>query len=293
MSVGDRTMKHSAFLTTLTLLLLGRLAAIPAVANGVPASGINIVRIAKKSDMINPGGRACMGLPPFEWQVEDQALNATGPLSVLFTTGAFDNLAGLQCAFQFDPARLRFDSLKILPAIPLTFDDFGLGEVQSGVIRLAWSSVQSVDLEPGDEAFRLYFTVLQTGGLLSEVLALNDTLLPGIAVNSDLEETTVTLEFSHSTGTDDPDRAPRSQFLAAQPNPFVETTTLRFMMPRAGEAALRITDGAGRLLFSQTKHYPAGTQQETLWLEGARGVLFAELVTEQGSVVQKMLAVKN
>lgn len=284
-------MKYSAALTI--MLLLGGLAAVPAVTNGAPASGVNMVRIAKKSDMTNPGGRACMGPPPFEWQVEDQALTATGPLSVLFATGAFDNLAGLQCAIQFDTARLRFDSLKILPAIPLTPDDFGLGEVQSGVIRLAWSSAQSVDLEPGDEAFRLYFTVLQTGGPLSEVLALNDTLLPGIAVNSDLEETTVTLEFSHSTGTDDPDRAPRSKFLAAQPNPFVETTTLRFMMPRAGEAALRITDATGRLLFSQTKHYPAGTQQETLWLEGARGVLFAELVTEQGSVVQKMLAVKN
>lgn len=74
-------------------------------------------------------------------------------------------------------------------------------------------------------------------------------------------------------------------------SPFADVTTLHFVLPEAGEAELRISDAAGRLLFSQKKTYAAGLQQETLRLEGVSGVLFAELVTERGSVVRKMLAV--
>lgn len=281
-------MKYSAALTI--MLLLGGLAAVPAVTNGAPASGVNMVRIAKKSDMTNPGGRACMGPSPFEWQVEDQALTAAGPLSVLFATGAFDNLAGLQCAFQFDTARLRFDSLKILPAIPLTPDDFGLGEVQAGVIRLAWSSAQAVDLEPGDEAFRLYFTVLQTGGLLSEALALNDTLLPGIAVNNNLEETTVTLEFSQSTAADDPEGAPRLHLLNARPNPFRGTATIGFVLPAAGEAQLRLTDVNGREVWRGGGVFPAGYNEVAVEYGGPAGVLFCALRTPWGTATGKLAA---
>lgn len=77
-----------------------------------------------------------------------------------------------------------------------------------------------------------------------------------------------------------------------RPNPFTDVTTLRFVLPQAGAAELRVYDVSGRLLFSQKKTYTAGQQMETLRLEGVSGVLFAELVTEQGSVLRKMLAVK-
>ena len=68
--------------------------------------------------------------------------------------------------------------------------------------------------------------------------------------------------------------------------------TLRFMLPEAGEAELRVTDVSGRLVFSKKATYAAGLQQETLRLDGVSGVLFAELVTGQGKVRQKMMAVK-
>ena len=44
-------------------------------------------------------------------------------------------------------------------------------------------------------------------------------------------------------------------------------------------------------LVSQNKYYAAGRHEEILQLEGATGILFAELVTAQGNVVRKMLAV--
>lgn len=100
------------------------------------------------------------------------------------------------------------------------------------------------------------------------------------------------LRYSASTGTEPAFGEPVLS-LTNQPNPFVDVTMLCFVLPQAGEVELRVTDAAGRLLFSQKKYNAAGQQIETLRLDGVSGVLFAELVTEQGSVVRKMLALKN
>lgn len=116
--------------------------------------------------------------------------------------------------------------------------------------------------------------------------------MPGYVYNSKYAESGVELRYSATTGTEPGLNVPVLT-LENQPNPFVEVTTLRFMLPEAGEAELRISDTAGRLLFSQKKYYAAGRQQETLHLEGTSGVLFAELLTEQGNIARKMLAVKN
>lgn len=234
------------------------------------------------------GGNA--GPDPFEWLVDDQVLETSGPLSVLFAAGAFDNLAGLQCAFRFDTTRLRFDSLAALPAIPLTMDDFGLGETGSGEIRLAWSTAQSVDLDPGDEAFRLYFTILQPGGLLSSALALADSLLPGIAVNSDFEETTVKLTYDDATSVSDPATAALPRLLQNRPNPFSKSTTIGFVLPASCEARLRVTDVNGREIWRTDKAYPAGYNEEKIELDAGAGVLFCELITPWGTAGGKMVA---
>ncbi|MCK6690466.1 MAG: lamin tail domain-containing protein [Thermoanaerobaculia bacterium] len=245
--------------------------------------------VANYADPASFGGGSA-GIEPFEWQADDQVLETFGPLSVLFTTGAFDHLAGLQCAFRFDTTRLRFDSLTTLPAIPMSTADFGLGETDSGKIRLAWSTAQSVDLDPGDEAFRLYFTILQPGGLLSSALRLDDSLLQGLAVNRNLEETTVKLTFSNASGVNDPGTNTLPRLLQNRPNPFSKSTTIGFVLPASCEASLRVTDVNGREVWQTNKAYPAGYHEEKIELDAGSGVLFCELITPWGTVGRKMVA---
>jgi hypothetical protein len=139
--------------------------------------------------------------------------------------------------------------------------------------------------------FRLRLKALKSGARLSEVLRLNEEVLPGYVYNSKYAESRVELRYSASTGTEQA-LAGSALSLENQPNPFVDVTTLRFMLPESGQVDLRISDTTGRLLFSQHKFYAAGQQIETLRLEGVSGVLFAELVTERGRVVRKMLAAR-
>ena len=133
---------------------------------------------------------------------------------------------------------------------------------------------------------------MESGAFLSVVLQLNEEALTGYVYNSKYAESGVELQYSALTAVNQAS-ADAALWLDNRPNPFVDITSLRFMLPEAGEAELRVTDAVGRLLFLQKKFYAAGQQIETLRLEGVRGVLFAELVTGQGSVVRKMLSIAH
>ncbi len=168
--------------------------------------------------------------------------------------------------------------------------NFGTYNLAEGEIRLVWAQEKGWMLGEAAPLFRLHFRALQGGNPLSEVLHLN-AVLPGYCYNSAFSESGVELHFAGETNGAGQAGAEPAMWLENRPNPFTGVTTLRFELTEAGDTELRISDTAGKLLFSQNKYYAAGRHEEILQLEGATGILFAELVTAQGNVVRKMLAV--
>lgn len=233
---------------------------------------------------------------PMVLRTQDRVLKTGETVTVEFAADQLDDLNSFQFALHFEPGQLQLTDIEPVSAgLPISMDNFGTYNIAEGEIRVVWIPVKSVLLADATPVFRLHFTALKSGARLSDVLQLNDDILPGYSYNSVFAESRVELRYAPLTGTGnaDPEASGSAALLDVRPNPFTETTTLQFVLPEAGEAELRISDASGRLLFFQKKHYTAGQQQEILRLEGVIGVLFAELVTEQGSVVRKMLAVKN
>ncbi len=223
--------------------------------------------------------------------VQDQLLEAGSELTAEFMADQLNDLNSFQFALHFDPAQLQL--LEIVPAsdgLPVSMDNFGTYNLAEGEIRVVWSQAAALMLNEAAPVFRLRFKAIESGARLSEVLQLDEEALPGYAYNSAYTELEVELRYLEWTDVVHANYQP--VLLTNQPNPFTEVTSLHFVLPEAGEAELRISDAAGRLLFSQKKYYTAGQQIETLRLNGIGGVLFAELVTERGSVMRKMLAVK-
>ena len=95
-------------------------------------------------------------------------------------------------------------------------------------------------------------------------------------------------DFSGLTATVDPfdDGA---QLLQNRPNPFVGQTSIGFVLQEACEAQLRVLDASGRVLFSQSKNYPAGKHEEVFTATGVSGVLWYELKTPWGVMTRKMI----
>jgi hypothetical protein len=87
---------------------------------------------------------------------------------------------------------------------------------------------------------------------------------------------------------------PALQLMQNRPNPFVDATTIGFILPEACEAHIRILDISGRALASYDRKYTAGYHELEFKMENASfyGVLFCELTTPQGKRTIKMMTAK-
>jgi hypothetical protein len=239
----------------------------------------------------NPAG--FKGGAPMTLRVQDILLHAGQTAELVFRTGQLDDLAAFQLALHFDPQTLELLEIQPLDALPLTADHFGLFGIAQGEIRVVWSQPEGMALEEGSPLFTLRFKALQSGLWMSELLFLDDAVLPAYAYNAVLDESAVSLDFDLNTATISQDVAAGLQLRQNRPNPFDRETTIGFVLPEACDAQLRVFDVNGIELLRINKAYGAGNHEETLRLEHAGGVLFCELATPYGVVVRKMMVVKN
>ena len=230
---------------------------------------------------------------PLILRTPDQILEAGQTLQVEFAADALSDIAALQFALRFDPAHLQLANIAALDGLPLAADNFGTYEVEAGSVRVVWGGLSAVALKQTTPVFRLTFNVLESSSRLSEVLGLDDETLPGHVYNSQSAESGVLLRFDASTAVGDPAGHAGVQLLQNQPNPFVDKTTIGFVLPAACKAQLRIVDAAGRLLAERTQQYPAGRHQESFDLSGVSGVLYYELTTPFGVQTKKMVVVEK
>ncbi len=251
--------------------------------------------IATFADPANFGGGS-NSPAPLVLRADDRLLEQGAPVVVTVTSDAYDDLAAWQFGLQFDPQHLYFDSVEVIPGgvLPLAASDFGLFGLAAGEIRAVWAGTAAVGLPGGTAVFRLHFTALKSGQLLSDLLRLNDQVLPAAAFNSALEQAPVELNYSPYTGTLNPG-ANQYLLLQNQPNPFANETAIGFVLPEGCPAQLRVFDATGRLLWQRDGEYPAGHSVETLRLDGLRayGVMFYELTTPFGTLTKRMVRVGN
>jgi len=226
--------------------------------------------------------------------VQNQSLQMGAEVVAEFRANQLDDLNAFQFALHFDPQQLQLTAIEPLSDWLVEQDHFGTYHLADGEIRVAWAQAASISLSETAPLFRLRFMVLQSGATLSEVLHLapETSDLPGRAYNSNFADAGVELRFSELTGAHPVGTATLAA-LQVSPNPFTGRTTAFFEVLTNTEAELRVTDMAGRVLFSEKKYYTAGEHQEVLHIEGTGGVLCMELITGVGVWRRKMMAVKN
>ncbi len=212
--------------------------------------------------------------------VPDQELQTGETVTVEFKANYMNDLAAFQFALKFDPEKLALAEIVPQTGLPLTADNFGAYNLSEGEIRVVWSQAESTNLEEAAPVFSLKFKVLQSGGRLSDVLWLEEEVLPALTYTGDLQESRVELRFEQANSVSQPGSQPT--LLSIHPNPFVAHTTAVFELPQACTALLRVLDASGRELWRLDKSYSAGWQREAILLEGATGVLVCELVTPWG-----------
>ncbi|MBK6931499.1 MAG: T9SS type A sorting domain-containing protein [Saprospirales bacterium] len=186
--------------------------------------------------------------------------------------------AGPVAGFQLT---LDFPGLEVLDLTP--------GPNMSAEHFAVFNDMQALGIswETGGQAnFTLRLRARETGRL-RELLRLSNRVARPEAYSADLEVLPIALRFGGETAA-----AGRFELYQNQPNPFTGDTEIRFYLPEAETATLRIWDTTGRLLAAQTQVYPAGLQSVMLdeeALGNATGVLYYQLETPAGNAVRKML----
>jgi len=214
--------------------------------------------------------------------IEDATIAAGETQTIEFTTANFNNFAGYQFSIALD-SRVSFNGISAGDLDGVSEANFGLANLESGIITTNWSDVEGVSVENGTVMFSLTVTATETVNV-SEILTVNSAVTSAEAYNSDLEVYTVGVQFN---------RAASANFELFQniPNPVSGETVIGFNLPTAGAATLKVMDVAGRTLHTVSNTFAAGFN--TISLEksdlNATGVLYYTLDTDNNSATKKMV----
>lgn len=191
--------------------------------------------------------------------------------------------------FQFTLQYAGLELLELKPQGPMSAEHFALFPSQQA-LTCSWNATEGAFVPP---AFTLRFRALRTGRL-DEALQVSSRIthaeayapLPlagqpslGVALRFASPAQPQTLAF---------------ELFQNQPNPFAGQSALGFYLPQAGEATLRLSDEAGRVLHTQQRLFPAGFNQFVVDArEWPAGVYFYTVSSEQGSGVKKMVVAER
>jgi hypothetical protein len=243
-----------------------------------PVEGLDFIGL-KSLDVVRPSS----GLRPAPVVLygADVPLVAGAEIALPIRVEGYADLASFQFALAFDPAALQWTAAE--PA-GSELDDrlqWGLWNAGGGEIRVLQYGAESQSLEAGSAIFTLRFTALESGRWLSEVLGLDEAVLPAEAYTDDLTARPFQLRFDRSSGQSGPAEAEKSGWLRALPNPAAGSTRLQFDLPVACEARLSLLDASGRVVYAHTDTYDAGAHERRVELPMS-GVYVAMLQTAGG-----------
>jgi len=186
----------------------------------------------------------------------------------------FDSITGAQFVIQWDSQVLDFVAVLGYNLPNMTFEDFGLGDTPSGLLRFAWESPSGTaghTAADGTSIFLLKFSVTgenNQGTFLTFTEDAPQTIFEVTQATSQVDSAVfytlndcilnngyVAIGFTLSTDW----LADRNDFpVTVSPNPFAISTTATFSLDSRSDVHMVLTDAAGHPVFEQKASYPAG-----------------------------------
>ena len=166
-------------------------------------------------------------------------------------------------------------------------DHLGTRAIDQGYLLTSWTSDDGMDQHLANEVKMMSFTVkAKTAVRLSDVMTLNNTMLSPEAY-SGVELHPVSLQFEGEV--DQPD----FEFKLEQnyPNPFRQSTTIRYWLPTSDDVKIVIQDVSGKSVYVKQRPSDAGWNEWILDRSGieAPGIYMYRLESSGGTATRKML----
>jgi len=210
-----------------------------------------------------------------QMQVADIFLEKNEIYSMDLSSLNEESIYGIQ--FDLLARNLEFIDLKS-GKFSITNDNFSINHD-----RIAVSAHQTKSVEKGDRMLTLKVKA-KSSGLLSDMITIGQRVSPEAYVNEGFEVEELEFVF---------DRADHQEFelLQNQPNPFTESTFVKFSLPSAMNATFRIVDASGKEMYNRTRDFKKGANEIKIQKSelNAVGILYYQLITEEFTSTKKMI----
>ena len=221
----------------------------------------------------------------FQMEVVDQLLKAGETYNITFSTKQLAQIQGYQFTLQLDDIQVE----QVTEGI-MHLNHFGLQGLDKGQITASWNQ-ETVDgrqwtVDGSENLFTLQLVALQDVAL-SEILSIGESPTAVEAYDNTGKIMDIQLAFTTSSTMDS------FELYQNAPNPFKETTHIKYSLPGDSEVQLVLRDETGRVLEVIRKDGKAGRNEIRLEeMKQTTGFIYYQLITKFGTKSRKMLQVK-
>ena len=222
----------------------------------------------------------------FRFIVEDKKLKSGEVTSIVFSSDAMQNTDGYQYTLDLDTDKVQIVGFN--PIDPtMNMNNVNLAQSDNGMIHISWNKTS----EYGTELTNLFEIIVRSRSdvWISELAIITDNGIPAQAYK-DNEIQDITIEYKNSEAI--------TQDLILyqnQPNPWLETTDIKFYSPGKGDIILNVYDVNGRMIHSKNFTASRGLNKVELRktdIGTASGILYYELVSGKDRLMEKMLLLR-
>ena len=255
--------------------------------SGDQISDFVAVKIGDLNNSVKPGSNAPAGqrnsAETLQLFTENIAMHTGKTYRVPLTIRQKD-LGGIQLTLKLQ------DKVELLNIIPGDLPDMSASNfavLDNNTITASWNTAQEFGKE---NVLAVLELKAKDNVSLSEILALNSEVTTAEAYNSANELMDVKLHYGKAGNN----TAFNSiELYQNQPNPFRESTQIRFYLPEPNSVTLQVTDINGKVIYRNTNSYEKGTHSinfnQNEMSSPASGILYYQLQTPKNNVSGKMM----
>ncbi|MEZ4911964.1 MAG: T9SS type A sorting domain-containing protein [Saprospiraceae bacterium] len=213
---------------------------------------------------------------------------STRQLEVIVEAEQNLEILGMQMELVFNANELTLVDIEALN-MPVSQDHVNFTNAKDGSLLMSWNAKHTRDIS-GKDLFKLIFNYSGNSAPISGIK------VGASKLNSEIYISEGEDIFSYNLILREKGLEFNNQFELFQnvPNPYSNTTSIGFVLPDASNIELKVTDLAGKLVYTMQGHYPKGYNTIVLDVQqlNASGVLLYQLDTQKYSAIRKMIVIK-